>query len=353
VRKAQPWFLAGWLWYLGMLVPVSGIIQAGSLARADRYTYLPHIGLAIIVAWGAAEWCGVFRHRRAILAGAAAVVIPVLIFCARNQTAHWRDSETLWSHTVVSTEQNALAHSSLGMALEKKGRRDEALVHFREASRLRPDAADPNYNMGVIFLEKGQPDEAIRFFKKTLALQSDHVEALGGIGNALLRNGGIDEAIATYREALKIKPRHGGIHVNLGEALAQKGLWSEAIVHYQTAMQSDPATALPVNNLAWLRATCPDASLRNGAEAVQLAEQANRIEHNNPNNLDTLAAAYAEAGRFSEAAQTAQRALQLAGAQGNTALVATVRKELALYESGKPYRDTGQVDTQAPVPEVQ
>jgi protein O-mannosyl-transferase len=339
-RKKQPWFLAGWLWYLGMLVPVSGIIQAGSLARADRYTYLPQIGLSIIVAWGAADWCGFSRHRRAILAGIAVVVLPVLVLCARNQTAFWRDSETLWSHTIASTVPNALAHHSLGMALMKKERKDEALIHFREAARLRPDVADPNYNIGVIFLDKGQSDEAIRFFKKTLALQPDHANALGGLGSALLQKGDIDAAIATFRKALETKPDHADVHVNLGGALAQKGLWSEAAAHYQDAMRLDPAAALPVNNLAWLRATCPDAAQRSGAEAVRLAEQANRLEQNTPGTLDTLAAAYAEVGRFPDAIKTARQALKLATAQGDTTLTQSLRSELALYEAGKPFRET-------------
>ena len=576
VLRRRPYLLTGWLWYLIMLVPVIGIVQVGAQARADRYTYLPQIGLYVLLTWAAADLCAGWRHRRVVLGGLATIILVALIFCARTQTSYWRNSESLWTHTLACTSDNCIAHNNLGNALLQKGNVDEAIAHYQKALQIKPDYAEahnnlgnallqkgnvdeaithyqkalqinPDYaeahnNLGIALLQKGNVDEAIAHFQKALQIKPDNAEAhnnlgnalfkravwtkrslnskrrcksipirgspqqprqraapkgqcgrsdrslpkgaanqsrlrgspqqprqraapkgqawtkrslnyqkalqinpdyaeahnnlgnallqkgnvdeaiahyqkalqikpdyaeahdnlgnallqkgnvdeaiahyqkalqikpdyaeahnnLGNallqkgnvdeaiahyqkalqinpdyaeahnnLGNALLQKGSVDEAIAHYQKALQINPDYAEAHNNLGNALLQKGKVDEAIVHYQKALQINPDYAEAQNNLAWVLATCPQASLRNGNKAVELAQRANQLTGDgNPVVLGTLAAAYAEAGRFPEAVATAQRALQLAETQSNTALADAIRSQMKLYQAGVPF----------------
>ncbi len=303
-RRKRPWFLFGWLWYLGMLIPAVGLIQSGLRAQADRYTYLPQVGLYLLLTWAAADLCAGWRHRRGVLGGLSTIILVALIFCAREQTAYWRNSELLWTHTLACTSDNFIAQNNLGNALLQKGNVDDAMVHYQKALQIKPDYAEAHNNLGI----------------------------------ALFRKGSVDEAIAHFQKALQIKPDFAEAQNNLGNALLKKGSVAEAIVHYQKALQIKPDFAEAQNNLAWVLATCPQASLRDGNQAVALAQRANQLTGDgNPVVLGTLVAAYAEAGRFPEAVATAERALQLAGTQSNPALADALRSQLKLYQAGLPF----------------
>src|SRR5438067_1618274 len=241
LRKQRPYFITGWLWYLGMLVPVIGIVQVGSQARGDRYTYLPHVGLYLLVTWAMTDLSVSWRHRRAILGIAAATIIIVLAWYASVQTSYWKNSESLWSHTLAVTEgnatarsrynhDNALAHNNLGNALEQKGLLDEAMFHYRKAVELSPDYADAEYNLGRALFRKGQIDEAIACWQKTLSIHPDDADA----------------------------------HANLGDALLRKGLVRDAAAHYERSLEIAPRSPAILNSLAWVLSTCSDAQLRNG-----------------------------------------------------------------------------------------
>ena len=181
-------------------------------------------------------------------------------------------------------------------------------------------------------------DDAIIHFQEALEINPDLAEACCNLGVALSQKGRVDEAIAHFQRALQIKPDYADAFYNLGFSYRQQGRLDEAIANYQKALQIEPANPKALNNLAWLLATCPEASPRNGNKAVELARQANTLTGGkNPLILHTLAAALAEAGRFSEAVETAQRALQLAGAQSNTGLAGQLQSELKLYQAGNPY----------------
>ncbi|MGA3266327.1 MAG: tetratricopeptide repeat protein [Verrucomicrobiota bacterium] len=375
LRRQRPYLLTGWLWYLIMLVPVIGLVQVGAQARADRYTYLPQIGLYLLLTWAAADLCAGWRHRRVALGGGAAIILTALIWCARAQTGYWRNSETLWTHALSCTSDNWLAHNNLGNVLLQEGAVDEAMVQYQKALEITPDYADARLNLGIALFQKGAVDEAISHFQRALQLNPDYAEAHYNLGVALLKKGAVDEAIVHYHKALEIAPDYAEAHLSLGNALFQKGAVDEAMVHYQRALQINPdfakahnnlgiallqkgkveqaivqyqraleiATdyAEPRNNLAWVLATCPQASRRNGNQAVALAQRANQLAGDgNPLFLGTLAAAYAEAGRFPEAVATAQHALQLAVTQTNTALADGLRSRLKLYQAGLPFHDT-------------
>jgi tetratricopeptide (TPR) repeat protein len=233
---------------------------------------------------------------------------------------------------------HAEAHFNLGNALLQKGRMDEAIIQYREAVQIKPDFAEAHNNLGNALLQKGSLDEAIIHYQKALEINPHYEQAHNGLGNALTQKGSVDEAIIQYREALQIKPDYANAHANLGNALMQKGSAGEAIAHFQRAAQINPADPTIQNNLAWVLATCADASLRDGNKAVELARQANELTGGeNPIILHTLAAACAEAGRFSEAVETAQHALRLTEAQSNAKLAGQLQVELKLYQAGSPY----------------
>ena len=384
VRRKQPWFLIGWLWYLGMLVPAIGLIQSGMRARADRYTYLPQIGLYILLTWTVVELTASWRSRRWLLGGGAMIVLAVLITCARTQTTYWRDSETLWTHALSCTTNNTIAHNNLGDAFYQQGRMNEAIAQFQKTLAIDPNNPEANYDLGNAFFQQGRMDEAIAQFQKTLAINSSDMDVhynyadvhnnLGNVflrqgrmdeavaqfqkalainpkdanthynlGNAFRQQGGVNEAIAHFQMALAIKPQFAEAHYNLGNAFLQQGHVDEAITHFQKALTIKPDYVEAQNNMAWVLATCPQASLRNGIKAVGLAERANQITGGGkPVVLCTLAAAYAEAGRFPEAIETVQRALHLAEEQSNTALAGALQSQLKLYQAGTPFHGTEQ-----------
>ena len=374
LRRRCPWLLTGWLWYVVMLVPVIGIVQVGGQARADRYTYLPQIGLYLLLTWGMAELSAGWRQRRVLLCGSAAVILAALIYGARAQSAYWQDSETLWTHTLACTADNFVAHNDLGNVLLQKGRVDEAAAQYRMALQINPNCVESCYNLGNALVQKGQADEAIAWCQRALEIKPDSLEAHGNLGNALFQKGRLDDAITQYQEVLQILPGSAKACCNLGNALLQKGCLDAAIAAYRRALGMDPGyadarnnlnyalalrqraetmlaqckSALQIrpdavdalNNLAWLLATSPDAHVRDGVQAVQYAERARALTHDKVTLvIGTLAAAYAEAGRFDDAVATAEKACALAQAKGEPDLLQKNRELLALYRARQPYRE--------------
>jgi len=373
LRKNYPFLWMGWLWNLGMLVPVSGIVQISRHARADHYNYLPQIGLYVGVTWAVAEWSKEWRHRRWVLGALSTCVILALLVCARIQTACWRNSESLWAHALACTKRNPLAHNNLGNAFLQKGQTEEAIVQYREAARINPANSEVHNNLGLTLLQKGQAEEAIAHFREALRINPAYSEvhsnlglallqmgqaeeaiahfrealrrnpanseAHNNLGNALIQTGQAEEAIAQYREALRIDPAYSEAHNNLGNALLQKGQAEESIAHFREALRINPAYSEAMSNLAYCLATAGDGRLRNGREALEMAQRANDLTMGgNSIFLGTLAAAYAETGRFGEAEKTAHRAIELAKAQGNPALASTLQEHLKLYQARQPLR---------------
>jgi tetratricopeptide (TPR) repeat protein len=218
---------------------------------------------------------------------------------------------------------------------------DDAIVHYQKALAIWPGYAAAACNLANALIVRQLPgdlDDAIARYSMCLAQAPDQAEAQYNLASALLRKGRTDEAIMHYEKALELLPENADAHANLGSALLAKGRVVDAIAQYKAALRLAPRNVAAQSNLAWLLATSPDPSLRNGPEAVLLAEQASRSsDGKRPLALRILAAAYAEAGRFSEAKATAHEALQAADDQGNSALSDFLRREIALYESGQPY----------------
>jgi tetratricopeptide (TPR) repeat protein len=349
LRRNRPYLLVGWLWYLVMLLPVIGMVEVGLQGHADRYTYLPQIGLYIALTWLAGDISASLRYRKEILASVGIGTVIVLSACAWKQTTYWRSSETLWTHTLAVTTDNDVALTNLGTSLMDRGQLDEALSYFQNALAIRSRSEHSHYNLslalihdstGNVLARKGRLNDAIAHFRQAIELRPDFPDAHYNLGTAFFQKGDLDGAIAQWRTTLSIHPYDAGAHTSLGNALVQKGLLGEAVDHYEKALQSEPDSILPLNNLAWVMSTGPDDSLRNNEIAVQLATKANQLsKENNPVFIRTLAAAYAQAGQFEKAIETARRASERANAQGARDLAVEIREDIDLYQRRTPLRD--------------
>src|SRR6266576_1764764 len=302
LRRRRLYLIVGWLWYVVMLVPVIGLIQVGLQGHADRYTYLPQIGLYIAVTWLTYDLTASWRFQRVILASAAGIVIGVLSILGWKQTTHWRNTESLWSHTLSAAPESDVAHTGLAGVLSTQGQFDEAISHYRRALQLRDGNAATHYGLAMALVEQHKVDEAIEHFKKALSMQADNTEASNNLGVMYIHRGEIGNAIAQWQQTLAFDPDNG-----------------------QAA-----------NNLAWVFATSPDAEFRDGPKAVELAERTLHTPGGeNPAVLRTLAAAYAENNRFPEAVATAERGQHLAEARGDSATAGSLRRCADIFRRGE------------------
>jgi protein O-mannosyl-transferase len=339
-RKQYPYLPVGWLWYLGMLVPVIGLMQVGSQARADRYTYLPQIGLVLLLVWWVTELCGSWRHRRAVLGCAAAAAITALMVTARVQAGYWQDGVTLWTHTLACTRNNSMARNNLGIALADRQQWPEAIEQYQAAFQLSPDYAEPHYNLGValaklgrlpeaaeqyrwtlrldpayakahinlgnVLKSQGQLAEAVDHYQQALRLNPDSAEACLDLGNALAAQGQPEPAILQYRRALQLNPNYAEAHFNWGNTLAARGRMDEALQHYEQAIRFNPGYAKAHLNLG--NALSLEGKLADAVEHYQLALQFN------PDDPDTefdLGNTYRKQGKPEAAIPLYERLLQV------------------------------------------
>jgi tetratricopeptide (TPR) repeat protein len=244
-----PYLTVGWFWYLGTLLPVIGFFQAGLQARADRFTYVPQIGLFLILAWGLPDLLRHWRYRKIALPAAAGIALCACAVVARAQVQYWRNNLALWSRDVAVTESNYLVRDNLGIALSDQGRVGDAMAQYAEAVRLNPSYADAQSNLGASLLDQGNVNEAIPHLFEALRLDPKYAEAHNNLANALASQGKLDEAITHYREALRLKPDYADAHNGWGAALDNIGNLDEAIAHYSEALRIDPLRPEVHNNL--------------------------------------------------------------------------------------------------------
>ncbi len=339
VRRRQPYVLVGWLWFLGMLVPVLGLVQSGTLARADRYLYLPQIGLLVAVVWWAVDWSGACPGRRRAVGAAALLALGSLVWQAQGQTTHWKDSHALWTQALAVTRANDVAHNNLGHWLIEQGRLREAEAQIRAALAYAPNYGDARNNLGLCLLARGQAAEAIPELARAVELRPHFAQAQSNLGMALLQTGETDRAIAHFQRALELEPRRAEVENNLAGALLQQGRARAAIAHYEKALALAPG-GNALRNLAWVLATCPEAALRDGPRAVALARRAAAQSGGaDPLALLTLSAAYAEAGQWAEAMAAAEQALRLPGGATDP-LASRLRAQVRLLQNQTPVRDS-------------
>ena len=268
--RRRPYLLVGWLWYLVTLVPVIGLVQVGTQALADRYTYVPLIGLFLMVAFGLRDLTAGWRGVKALAPLGAGILLVALAICTYWQVDYWHDAQSLYEHALRITKNNSLIHNNLGTILHMQGKAEAAISH--------------------------------------------------------------------YNEALRIQPESAFTHFNLGLALDSQGKMEQAILHYREAIHLKPDNALFLKKLAYVLATTADPKFRDAPAAVQLAEKANRLTRfSQPEMIDTLAAAYAAAGRFPEAIQASRKALDLARRSGKSDLAKEIEARMRFYQKGLPH----------------
>jgi Flp pilus assembly protein TadD len=519
LAKRFPYLFVGWFWFLGTLVPVIGLLQVGLQSMADRYVYLPIVGLLIMAIWGFAELANTRKLSNAVVTAAAIAVVLCYASVARIQVIYWANSETLFEHALVVTRDNAVAHHNLGLAqagqhrfqsaiahfneairimpefsrvrnnlgftlftigrtdeaiaqyaealrispeiatahnnmanallkkgqisealehyaqavrlsptfheahydfaiaLTEQGRTDDAAFQYSEALRIKPDYApaqnnwgvmlikqgrfdegaehcaaalkikpdfgeaafnlataamnsgkfaeaasaysrairiNPNfvpahYGLGVALEEQGKDDEAIKSYSEVVRLNSNHPDAHDKLGMALARQGKLDSATSHVEIACNARPQEPIFHRHLAALLSARGRTKQAIAEYQIALQLDLNHPETLNNLAWILSVDPEATLRDGAQAVRLAEKACELTQNKqPMLLGTLAAAYAEAGRFTDAINTGEKARDLAAELGQKEVAEKNRKLIELYRSGKPFHEAAEPAKEQP-----
>jgi tetratricopeptide (TPR) repeat protein len=245
--------------------------------------------------------------------------------------------------------RSAALQFNLGTAFDRKGQVDKAIEQYQEAVDLQPDFAQARNNLGDALLRTGRTDGAIAQFQEALKIWPNSTMLRNNLGRAFLLKGQVHEAVAQFQKTLEIQPSFVKARNNLANALLQSGQVNEAMAQFQKTLEIQPNNVDACRYLAWVLATCPEPSIRNGAKAVELAQKANQLMGDgNPVVLSTLAAAYAEAGRFPEAVTTAQKALQLAGSQTNAAsVVNALRTQIKCYQAGSPFRDSSLTNTRA------
>jgi tetratricopeptide (TPR) repeat protein len=356
----------GVAWFLLALGPTSQVFPH-TMFRADRYLYLPLAGLSVAMAAGLWHLAARGRTGR-VLAAAGLLVVAALAVTARGYVGVWHDADSLFRHGAQQTPENARVRSQLGTLLLTQGRYDEAAAELAEAVRLGPRDPDSRANLGMVFAAQGRLEEAIEQYREALRLKPDQPIVHANFAGALLNLGKIDESIAHSREALRIKPDTGEAHNVLGLALLRQDHAAEAIGHFRQALAIDPRQAAVRTNfgmalaqqgdaagaaaayeealrvqpdfvpalrrLAWLRATVPDRRLRNGPDAVRLAQRACELTaRRDPVALETLAAAYAESGRPADAAAVAREAIAAARSLGLTDIVNRLTARLPQYDA--------------------
>ena len=347
----------------GFAMGVKGSTKATALAVFEVRLIVEIIHLTLCAA-------GLARMPRII----PATLVVLLGALAWQQAGIYRNLETLWRDTLAKNPDCWLAHNNLGLLLNNQGRNEEAMEHYRKAVQIDPNDFEALYNLGIALAAQGQFNEAIENFRKAIQIKPNDCDALNNLGIALAAKGRFDEAFENFRKAIQINPNdcdaldnlgtalaergqfdeaienyHKAIQINsnrpqtffhLGTTLGQSGRTREAVVQYREALKLNPNLAGALNNLAWILASNPDDELRNGAEAVRLAERACELTHyGQPVYIGTLAAAYAEARRFGEAVETAQRALNLPATQNNKPLADALQMRLKLYESSAPFHE--------------
>ena len=354
LRRQRPYFLAGWLWYLGTLVPVIGLIPLGANSLFNRYTYIPMIGVLVLLVWAFDDLSKQWRRRTILVTAVVTLLLGVCISRTRAEIVYWKDGITLWSRAVAVTKNNFMAHYCLGNVLLSSNP-DEALAEFQKSVAIYPGYFDAQLGLALTLKQHGRLSDAIVHIEKAAQLEPQNSWAHHGLGITLLKAGRVNDAIPPLLKAVEVDPQNASYKDDLNEALFSSGHETDAVSNFLATARSDPAgfghflEAVQfdtnhvglINNLAWSFATNPDPKLRNGKYAVRLATRSCEMTGYKSNiNVITLAAAYAEDSRFDDAISTAQLASSRASAAGQTELLKMNQDLLELFRSHQAYHES-------------
>jgi len=255
-----PYLGVGWLWYLGTLVPVIGLVHVGGQAMANRYTYIPFVGLFMLIAWGLPDLLGRWHYRTIALGILGVVVLAVLMECTRLQLRHWENSVALWKHTANVTDNNYSAHSMLAAALVERGRFEEAIASASTSLKIKHDFAEACNNLGLALCKQGKLDEGIVSFAKAIQIKPGYAKAHNNLGSALARQGNLNKAVVHFSEALRIDPNLANAQIGIASALARQGRLKEAINHLSKALEIKPNNAEVHSRGAQRHGSCTSAT---------------------------------------------------------------------------------------------
>jgi protein O-mannosyl-transferase len=338
--RAHAYLPVGWLWFLGTLVPVIGLVQVGSAALADRYTYIPSIGVFIAVTFGIGGLADRFQFPKKAIAAAAALILAICLILTENQLRCWHDSETLFAHALAVTKNNHVAHVNLGVALEQKGELNEALAEYRAAEQLAPELYHIHNNLGNLLDNLGHPNEALIEYRWAVLLSPGRPSLHNGAGMILAELGRFDEALRQFKEAARLDPAYPWAYLEIGKLRLKQGRDAEAIDEFRAALRIDPDNFQILAYTAHVLAADENPQIRDGRTALVLAIKAKLLTgETQPYVLDALGMACAETGDFTNALEEAQRALDLATAAKMKKLE-PLQQRLELYKNHQPWRES-------------
>jgi tetratricopeptide (TPR) repeat protein len=304
--RRSPWLAVGWLWFVGMLVPVIGILQVGRQGMADRYTYLPSIGLFLALVWEAAELAGRRKAARVALSVATVALVAVLAVVCRRQVETWKDSKTLFGHALQVTRDNYLAHLNYGVALSREGNDPGAVAEYHKALAIQPNMIEAQAALGTALHKQGKSKEALPHLRLAVQLRPDSARLRQTLAITLEDLGRRDEAIVQLRKAIELSPRFADAHYGLGSLLQKQGKTGEALEHYQKALEIDPNLTELYTPTATLLAARGDL-----AGAARLFAESVRRQPDSAVAAYNLAVTLERLGRISEARESYARALNL------------------------------------------
>lgn len=336
-QRKCPYLIAGWLWYLGMLVPVIGLVQVGWQAHADRYTYLSQIGIYLATVWGVADWTDGWRARKMVLWSVAGSILALLMALSWRQVGYWSSTVRMWRHTLTVTTENDVAERGLGSELLRLGRVDEAIVHDRAALRIRPRDANGLTNLANALLRKKDYPEAIEHYREVIGVRPNDSEMHRNLGKALYQSGAIDQGLAEFREALRIRPADSDAAYSVGNAFLEKGDAKEAIPYFRKSIESNQKNVPAHYNLAI-------ALQRNGQlkEAIAEFRQTLQLEPRNVDAHNNLAIALLKTGRTQDAIEAWQAELRIrpGNAEMHNNLAVALLEQGRLVEAVREWRET-------------
>jgi tetratricopeptide (TPR) repeat protein len=337
-RNSRPYWLVGWLWFLGTLVPVIGLVQVGGQAFADRYTYIPSIGFFITVVFGLNDWSVRMQTPKIIAAGFAAVILTGCILATENQLTFWRDSETLFRRAIAVTRDNDIALVNLGVALDVQNRFDESLEVYRAATQLKSGRYQLHNNLGNILDKLGRHAESLVEYRAAIRLRPGDAYLHNAAGSELGALGQFDDALKEFAEAERLAPGYAQPHAETAKLLFQQGRDAEAINELHRALENEPDNYQILATAAHYLAANENAAARDGRRALALAIKANDLSgHLQPMVFDVLGMALAETGDFVNAQACAQNACDLAAAAQMKKLEPALRQRLELYQNRQPW----------------
>jgi len=339
-RRQSPWLLVGWLWFLGTLVPVIGLVQVGAQALADRYTYVPLIGIFIAVAFQVGKWVEQFQIPKTAASIAAIAVLTACITGTQHQLRYWEDSRSLFTHALAVTKDNFTAQLDLGVALAEEGKPDEALSHYRETLRLYPELYQADINIGDLLDDMGKPSEALIYCRKAVELNPNRAPLHNTLGIVLAELGRFNEAANEFNTAARLDPTYPWAHFEMGKALLKQGRDAGAIDRFREALRLDPENFQILTYIAHVLAAEENPGIRDGKTALILAAKANALTGGRqPLVLDAFGMACAETGDFTNAIELTQKAFDIATAAKMKNLE-PMKQRLQLYKNRQPWRES-------------